>query len=97
MGSNDVCVLRVLVVKGRQLPSAGQILFSVGELGDMAEDCDLLDKLLQRPGMHGECGVVLRLLHSRLLRLLELSNPDSYNLLQLAADEIAERGIFPVA
>jgi hypothetical protein len=51
MGSNNVGVLGVLVVQGPELPALVELLLIVRKLGDMAENRDLLDEVLQSPGM----------------------------------------------
>jgi hypothetical protein len=46
LASKNVCVLGVLIVKCGQLPARVKALFGVLELGHMAEDGDLFDKVL---------------------------------------------------
>jgi hypothetical protein len=93
MGSYNIGVFNVLVVQDAQAPIRVLVPLCILELGDLAEDSNLLDQTLQSTDMDREGRIVSVAFNSFLLILAELLDPDSNNLLKLRACQKAERSI----
>jgi hypothetical protein len=93
VGRDDVGILRILVVQGRQLPSRRLLLLGVIELGHLSEHGHLLDQALQGSRVNREGRVRTVILQTGALLLLQLVQPDGYHLLELRAGKVAEGGV----
>jgi hypothetical protein len=90
VSGHNVGILDILLVQGAEAPVGVLGAFCVLELGDLAENSNLLDQALQSTNVDGEGRVVRIGLDSSLLVLAQLLNPDGHHLLELGASQEAE-------
>lgn len=92
MSSNDISILGIFVVQGCKLPTCGQSLLVILEFGNPSENSNLLNKILKGACVDRETRVP-EIFDSSLFFLLQLSNPDVDDFLELGSYQIAERSI----
>jgi len=83
MTGQNVGVLGVLGIQRSKLPILASLAVRILEANDLAEDSDLLDKVLQSSGMNREAGLAFCSFQTSAFLLLQLLRPDGNNLLEL--------------
>ena len=96
MRGRNVGILDVLGVQWLKLPVGVLLLLGIFEVGHLAEYSDLLNEVLERPGMDGEAVVLLGLFQASCFVLFELLRPVDNNLLKLGASQVTEGRILTV-
>lgn len=93
MSRNNISILNILIVQHTELPVRILGMLRVLKLGNLTEDCHLLNQRLQGANVDGEAGIIGSGLDSGLLALAQFIDPDRNHLLQLGTGKEAERGV----
>lgn len=88
--SQDISVLSVLGVQRSKLPVLAGLAVGILEANNLAEDCDLLNEVLQRSGVDREAGLTIGGFEASTFLLLQFLGPDSNNLFELRTSKEAE-------
>jgi predicted transcriptional regulator len=93
MTGENIGVLGVLGVQRSKLIALTSLAVGILEANNLAEDSDLLDKVLQSPSVNREAGLAFGSFQAGAFLLLQLLSPDGNNLLKLWASKETERSI----